>query len=115
MIHARKLRTSAGRSNKFLVPPPDDWLFVERGETTPCILVRAGESCFMTPMQQSVSNAGGEVSAVHLMMTEADVKLMAEDPERVMEEIWQRATQVGSVLENILQEPHGVPRWGLNE
>ena len=41
--------------------------------------------------------------------------LMAEDPEQVMEEMWVRATQVSSVLENILHEPHGVPRWGLNE
>jgi hypothetical protein len=32
-----------------------------------------------------------------------------------MEEMWVRATQVSSVLENILREPHGVPRWGINE
>ena len=54
-------------------------------------------------------------SVVPLLMTADDVKMMAEDPELVMEEMWLRATRVGSVLENILREPHGEPRWGLNE
>jgi hypothetical protein len=69
----------------------------------------------MNPVQQTVSNTGVADSVVALTVSADDVKLMAEDPERVMEEMWVRATQVSSVLENILQEPHGVPRWGLNE
>jgi hypothetical protein len=66
-------------------------------------------------MQQSVSNTVGANSVVHLLVKDSQPELMAQDPEQVREEIWQRATQVGSVLENILQEPHGISRWGLNE
>jgi hypothetical protein len=69
----------------------------------------------MNPVQQTVSNTGVADSVVALTVRADDVKLMAEDPEQVMEEIWVRATQISSVLENILLEPHGVPRWGLNE
>jgi hypothetical protein len=69
----------------------------------------------MNPVQQTVSNTGVAESVVALTVRADDVKLMAEDPEQVMEEIWVRATQISSVLENILLEPHGVPRWGLNE
>ena len=69
----------------------------------------------MNPVQQTVSNTGGAGSVVHLTVRAGDVKMMADDPERVMEEMWLRATQVSSVLENILREPHGVPRWGINE
>ena len=78
--------------------------------------MRSGEMCVMNPVQHSVSNnTGGAGTVVHLAVMAGDVKTMVEDPEKVMEEIWMRATQVSSVLENILQEPHGVPRWGLNE
>jgi hypothetical protein len=69
----------------------------------------------MNPVQQTVSNTGVADSVVALTVEAGEVKLMAEDPEQVMEEMWVRATQVSSVLENILHEPHGVPRWGLNE
>lgn len=69
----------------------------------------------MNPVQQTVSNTGSAGSVIHLLIAEGDVKVMADDPERVMEDMWVRATQVGSVLENILHEPHGEPRWGLNE
>jgi hypothetical protein len=70
----------------------------------------------MNPVQQMVSHTGGAGSVVHLTVeAEAVKKVMADDPEQVMEEMWVRATQVSSVLENILREPHGVPRWGINE
>jgi hypothetical protein len=41
--------------------------------------------------------------------------MMAENPEQVMKEIELRATQVSSLLEDILLEPHGRPDWGLND
>ena len=57
----------------------------------------------------------GSSSVVPLLITAEDVKRLAKDPERVMEEMRLRATEIGSVLEDILREPHGEPRWGLNE
>jgi hypothetical protein len=71
----------------------------------------------MTPAQQtaSISSGANSMGAVHLLLTEGAVAMMAENPEQVMEEIRLRATQVGAVLEDILMEPHGQPRWGLNE
>ncbi len=69
----------------------------------------------MNPVQQTMSNTGVADSVVVLTVRADEEKLTAEDPEQVMEEMWVRATQVSSVLENILLEPHGVPRWGLNE
>ena len=85
------------------------------GKITICIRMQGGAGCVMNPMQQTVSSTVGADSVVHLTITADDVKMMAEDPERVMEEMWLRANQVSSVLENILREPHGEPRWGLNE
>jgi hypothetical protein len=70
----------------------------------------------MNPVQHTtVSNTGGTDSVVHLLVKGGSSNVMPEDPERVMEEMWLRATRVSSVLENILHEPHGEPRWGLNE
>jgi hypothetical protein len=64
---------------------------------------------------QSVSIGTGGIEAVHLLLTEGDVKLMAEAPEKVMKEIHARAERVSAVLEGILSESHGHVRWGLNE
>ncbi|HAO79886.1 MAG TPA: hypothetical protein DCQ92_13110 [Verrucomicrobia subdivision 3 bacterium] len=61
------------------------------------------------------SNTGVTGGVVHLMLTEGEAGLMPKDLERLMEEIRLRATLVGPVLEGILREPHGQPRWGLNE
>ena len=72
----------------------------------------------MTPVPQRVNVTGGAAnpgSTVHLLMQDGDVKMMVESPEQVMEEIRLRATQVSSVLEGIFLEPHGQPRWGINE
>ena len=69
----------------------------------------------MNPQQQLASTPSVTSYAVHLMLREGDSRMIAEDPERLMEEIRSRATQIGSVLEGILHEPHGEPRWGLNE
>jgi len=70
----------------------------------------------MTLVRHTTTVTGGaDGTAVHLLLPEGNVKMMAEDPERVMEEIQVRATQVSSVLEDILLESHGRPDWGLNE
>jgi hypothetical protein len=69
----------------------------------------------MIPVQQTTSNAGGTGSVVHLLIASDEAKKVVEDPELLMEEMWMRATQVSTVLEEILREPHGMPRWGLNE
>jgi hypothetical protein len=66
-----------------------------------------------TRMVSGVTNTGS--AEMPLLLTEGEMKLMAENPEQVMEEIRVRAEQVSSVLQDILHEPHGVPRWGINE
>jgi hypothetical protein len=77
----------------------------------------AGEVCGMNLVQNMRSVSGGTdiTGVVHLLLTEGEVKMMAENPEKVIEQIRVRAEQVSSVLEGILLEPHGQPRWGLNE
>jgi hypothetical protein len=62
-----------------------------------------------------IRSAPSGAEAVHLLLTEGEVKLMAENPEQVMQEIEARATVVSSVLANILMEPQGHSDWGLNE
>jgi len=68
----------------------------------------------------AVSGDVANLAAAHLLltegeMTEGEISMMAENPEQVMEDIQLRATQVSSVLEAILMEPHGRPDWGINE
>ena len=63
----------------------------------------------------TVTGDAENFAAVHLLLTEGEIKTRAENPEQVMEEIQLRATQVSSVLEGILLEPHGRPNWGINE
>jgi len=81
--------------------------------------VPGGEVSFVNMVQQMTSNTGVTGGVVHLMLTEGEAGLMPKDlgrlTERLMEEIRLRATLVGPVLEGILREPHGQPRWGLNE
>lgn len=55
------------------------------------------------------------ITAAHLLLTEAKVKMLADDPEQVIHEIEVRATRVSSVLQNILTERHDRPDWGLND
>jgi len=67
----------------------------------------------MTLVRQTLNTSGvGNADAIHQLLTEGDVKLMAENPESVMKEIQVRATLVSSVLEEILQEPHD-EQWEL--
>jgi hypothetical protein len=63
----------------------------------------------------TVTHDSAGADAVHLLLTEGDVKRIAEDPERVMEDIETRATLVSSVLKGILLEPHGRVDWGIND
>jgi len=71
----------------------------------------------MTLVRHTTTVTGGadSTAAVHHLLKEGNVQIMADDPERVMEEIQMRATQVSSVLEDILLESHGRPDWGINE
>ena len=68
-----------------------------------------------TQQTQNVSGNQAGLGAVHLLLTEGELRVIVEAPERVMEQIHQRAEQVSSVLEGILRESHGHSRWGLNE
>jgi hypothetical protein len=65
---------------------------------------------FMNPTQRIVSDTGGAVGEVHLLLTAGAVE-SAHDPERVMAKIWLQATQLGPVLEGILQAPHTESHW----
>jgi hypothetical protein len=68
----------------------------------------------MTLAAQTLNTSGvGSSGAIHLLLTEGEIKLMAENPDSVMEEIQVRATLVSSVLEKILQEPHD-EQWEVN-
>jgi len=71
--------------------------------------------CLMSVAHTISGSASGGNHAVHLMLTEGEVRTMAENPDKAMEEIHLRATKMSQVLEKILQESHGIPRWGINE
>ena len=69
-----------------------------------------------TQIHNVVGGMASGVNAVHLLITNTEVKLLADDPVQVIREIEVRATKVGSVLERILTEPHDHrPDWGLND
>jgi len=61
--------------------------------------------------QKTVGDAIGSGSAVCLMITASEAKVKAADPEQLMQDIWERATKVGPVLEGIIQEPHAETCW----
>lgn len=69
----------------------------------------------MNQMQHVTTSSSGVGGTVHLLITKDDMRLMAEEPEEVMEEIELRATSVGPVLEAIIRESPGESRWGINE
>ena len=64
---------------------------------------------------EATSGTASGVNAVHLLLTDTEVRMLADDPEQVIQEIEVRATKVSSVLQNILTEPHDRPDWGLND
>ena len=63
----------------------------------------------------NVPGISSGAESVHLLLTEGDVKMLAENPEQVMADLEARATVVSSVLANILLEPHGHADWGIND
>ncbi len=65
--------------------------------------------------QHLVKDLDGMENGLLATMAHNDTKFMAEETDLAFEEIEMRATKVGSVLEGILHEAHGTPRWGLNE
>ena len=65
----------------------------------------------MNPAQRVISDTGGAVEAVHLLLTEGTAKSASQEAERVMEKIWLQATQLGPVLEGILHEAHSESHW----
>jgi hypothetical protein len=65
----------------------------------------------MNPVQKTVSETLGSGSEVCLTVIASDPKLMAADPEQLMEDMWVRATKIGPVLEDIIQEPHPETIW----
>jgi hypothetical protein len=73
----------------------------------------------MNVKQHISDDAAKAGSVLHLTLREGEARSLPEIPgkltERMMEEISMRATVVGPVLEAILHEQHGQPRWGLNE
>ena len=70
----------------------------------------------MDPMQQSRTIAtSADMGAIRLLLAQGELSVTVASPEQVIDEIEARATQVSSILEGILLEPHGHPRWGLNE
>jgi hypothetical protein len=69
----------------------------------------------MNPVRQTAGGTPTPETQAHLLITKGDIELMAANPEVAMEEIRVRATQMSSVLANILKDTHAHPHWGLNE
>lgn len=61
----------------------------------------------MNPTQRVVSDVHVPLARVSLTPTEESAELAVQGPEKLMEKIWQQATQLGPVLEGILDESHG--------
>ena len=68
---------------------------------------------------KATQHTGGEMYSVkgniHLFLDEEQMRLAAEKSEEVIREIRSRATEVGSVLEGILTEPHDIRPWHGNK
>jgi hypothetical protein len=90
-------------------------LGLQLGKMSPCICGLVGEGLGMITVQKMANAIDNTGVVVHMMLTNNQPKLIPQDPEMLIAEISQRATHMSSILEGILQEPHGQPRWGLNE
>ncbi len=73
----------------------------------------------MNVKEHKTDDASKTSVVIHLTQRVGEAGFLPDDPgklsERLMEEISLRATLVGPVLEAILHEQHGQPRWGINE
>jgi len=73
----------------------------------------------MNTVQHMIHDTSWPGGVLHLTLREGSQALPPESPakltERLMEEVSLRATMVGPVLEGILHEGQGQPRWGINE
>ena len=69
----------------------------------------------MNPVRQTAGGTPIPDVQAHLLIADGDIELMATNPEVAMEEIRVRATQISSVLSDILKDTHAHPHWGLNE
>ncbi len=78
---------------------------------TTCAEEKRGAVSIMNLPQKIVGDAIGSGSAVSLMITAGDAKVTVADPETLMEDMWERATKVGPVLEGIIQESHPETCW----
>ena len=67
----------------------------------------------MTPLQEIVNTTGRTGEAASLLLV-GGANPAVESPEKVMEEIRSRATQVGSVLEDILHDADE-KQWSFEE
>ena len=65
----------------------------------------------MPTVRNITGSTDGGSHAIHLLLREGEVRLLASDPEKAMKEIEVRARTIGRVLEEILHEPHGGPDW----
>jgi len=69
----------------------------------------------MPTVRNITGSTDGGTHAVHLLLREGEVRLLASDPEKAMKEIEVRAQTISRVLEQILHEPHGGSDRGLYE
>jgi hypothetical protein len=69
----------------------------------------------MNVVQPVVNDGGSPGGAVHLSIATPGLSLAAEESERVLEQINLRATQLSQVLEEILNQPHDVPHWEVDD
>lgn len=69
----------------------------------------------MSATTQLLPEVNSGSCAVHLLLTQGEIRLLAGDPQRMEEEFLLRATKMSQVLEDILRHSHGEPHWGINE
>lgn len=69
----------------------------------------------MNPVTQLMNNTTGADGRVPVPMAETDAGLVAEESEKMRQQIRVQATEVGPILEALLHDAHGQIRWGLNE
>ena len=69
----------------------------------------------MNPIPHTALAAIHNPTVIPLLLLDIKPQSQPHDSSWVLHDLEVRATKVGSVLEGILQAPHGEPRWGLNE